>query len=160
MGDSVKYVRPAIDPAEVPAQSGSNYPDPLKPRVAGRAKRRLGDALGLVNFGVNLVTIAPGSQSSLRHWHARQDEFVYVLEGELTLVTEGGEQVLGPGMAAGFPAGVADGHMLVNRGAGPALYLEVGDRLPGDAVTYSDDDLAAVSRPAGWLFTRWNGEPW
>jgi uncharacterized cupin superfamily protein len=160
MGKPVKLVRPAIDPTEVPALSGSSYPEPLQPRVAGRAKRRLGDALGLANFGVNLVTIAPGSQSSLRHWHARQDEFVYVLEGELTLVTEAGEQVLGPGMAAGFPAGVADGHMLVNRGAVPAVYLEVGDRLPGDAVTYSDDDLAAVPRAVGWVFTRKDGRPY
>ena len=96
---------PAIDPRDVPAQRGSNYPEPFASRVSGRVRRRVGDALGLKSFGVNLTLIEPGGQSALRHWHTRQDEFIYVLEGELVLVTDGGEQVLTRGMAAGFPAG-------------------------------------------------------
>jgi len=151
---------PALDPAEVVATRGSSYPEPFRAAVAGRAKRALGDALGLANFGVNLVTVAPGDASSRRHWHRRQDEFVYVLEGELTLVTEGGEQVLGPGMAAGFPAAVADGHKLVNRGPRRAVYLEVGDRLPGDAVIYPDIDLAGAPGPDDFVFTHKDGTPY
>jgi uncharacterized cupin superfamily protein len=148
---------PILDPGQVSAVYGSNYPEPLKPRVAGRAKRRLGDALGLKNFGVNLTTIAPGAQSALRHWHARQDEFIYMVSGELVLVTDAGEHVLRPGMCAGFPAGHPDGHHLLNRSNRDAVYLEVGDRTPGDAVTYPDDDLAAQATAAGWKFTRKDG---
>jgi uncharacterized cupin superfamily protein len=148
--------KPALDPAEVPVQSGSNYPEPYRAAVAGRSRRRLGDALGLRNFGVNLTTLPPGAASALRHWHARQDEFVYVVEGELVLVTNAGEQRLGPGDCAGFPAGVADGHQLVNRGDRPATYLEVGDRTSGDVVSYSDVDLHAVAAQT-WRFTRKDG---
>ncbi|MBC7779971.1 MAG: cupin domain-containing protein [Proteobacteria bacterium] len=148
---------PAIDPRVVPAVRGSNYPEPYASRVAGRVKRRIGEALGLRNFGVNLVLLEPRSCSALRHWHTRQDEFIYVLEGELVLVSGAGEQVLGSGMAAGFPAGQTDGHHLMNRTDLPAVYLEVGDRLPGDAVVYPDDDLAAKSKSPAWTFTRKNG---
>jgi uncharacterized cupin superfamily protein len=151
---------PALDPAAVPAASGSNYPEPFRARVAGRIRKRLGEALGLRSFGVNLTTLKPSAQSALRHWHGRQDEFVYVLEGELTLVTDAGEQALSPGMCAGFPAGRADGHHLVNRGARDAVYLEIGDRAPGDAVVYPDDDLAAEATPPGWRFTRKDGAPY
>jgi uncharacterized cupin superfamily protein len=98
--------------------------------------------VGLRNFGVNLVRLPPGAPSTQRHWHTRQDKFVYVLEGEAVLITEGGEQVLTAGMAAGFPAGVADGHVLVNRSDRDAVYLEIGDRTPGDEVDYPDIDLA------------------
>ncbi|HSV28215.1 MAG TPA: cupin domain-containing protein, partial [Candidatus Omnitrophota bacterium] len=102
--------RPAIDPAvEAEAQTGTIYPDPFKAVVAGRTKRRLGPLLGLTDFGVNLTELAPGAASALRHWHHKEDEFVYVLEGEVTLVTDAGEQVLKAGQAAGFPKGVADG---------------------------------------------------
>ncbi|MBT6119195.1 MAG: cupin domain-containing protein [Rhodospirillaceae bacterium] len=132
---------PALDPATVSVQTGSSYPEPFAARCAARAKRALGDALGLRNFGVNLVELPPGTESSMRHWHDRQDEFVYVLSGELVLVTDAGEQTLGTGMAAGFPAGVGDGHQLVNRSDAPAVYLEVGDRLPGDGTVYSDIDM-------------------
>lgn len=132
---------PAFDPATAPERLGSNYPPPYCERVAGRAKRRLGDAAGLTQFGVNLVTLPPGCESSMRHWHAGEDEFVYVLEGELVLVTDSGEQRLTAGMAAGFPAGKQDGHQLANRGARPAKYLEVGTRLPADEVDYSDVDM-------------------
>ncbi len=150
---------PAIDPASVEPKAGSNYPEQFKPRVAGRSKRRLGDALGLKNFGVNLTTIKPGSASALRHWHAKQDEFIYIVSGELLLVTDAGEQLLTAGMCAGFPAGKADGHHLVNRSARDAVYLEVGDRTLGDAADYPDDDLVARAVEGGWEFTRKDGTP-
>lgn len=156
----VKPALPALDPQEVSPSTGSNYPAAFQRAVAGRVKRRLGDALGLHNFGVNLTTLAPGAGSALRHWHRTQDEFVYVLSGELTLVTEAGEQVLQPGMCAGFPAGKPDGHRLVNRGDSPATYLEVGDRSPGDQVGYPDDDLEARWIENGWRFFRKSGEPY
>jgi uncharacterized cupin superfamily protein len=155
-----KISLPALDPDKVAAASGTNYPDPLKPRVAGRIKKKLGDALGLKNFGVNLTTLKPGAQSALRHWHEKQDEFIYVVRGELVLVTDAGEQTLTSGMCAGFPAGRADGHHLVNRGTHDAVYLEVGDRTPGDAATYPDDDLAASATAHGWTFTRKDGTPY
>lgn len=151
---------PAIDPAEVPAATGSAYPEPFRSRVSGRRKQRLGNALGLKNFGVNLTTIPPGAVSALRHWHTHEDEFIYVLSGELTLVTDGGEQRLGPDMAAGFQAGRADGHCLVNRTGEDAVYLEVGDRRPEDAVTYPDDDIAGRATPQGRRFTRKDGTPY
>jgi uncharacterized cupin superfamily protein len=149
--------RPAIDPATVGAKAGSNYPDHLKPRVAGRSKQRLGDALGLKNFGVNLTTIKPGAASALRHWHTHEDEFIYMLSGELVLVTDAGEQLLTAGMAAGFPAGKADGHCLVNRANRDAVYLEVGDRAAGDVVTYPDDDLEARATAGGRKFFHKDG---
>ncbi len=133
---------PALNPRTVPVKKGGGHPKPFRAAIAAREKRALGDALGLNNFGVNLVRLPPGTPSTLRHWHSRQDEFVYVLEGELTLVTDAGEQVLTAGMAAGFPAGVADGHVLVNRSDRPALYLEVGDRSEADEVEYSGIDMA------------------
>ncbi len=138
---------PALDPAAVPERVGSSYPAPFASQVGGRRKRVLGDALGLRNFGVNLVELPPGALSALRHWHSRQDEFVYVLEGELTLVTDAGEQLLTAGMVAGFPAGAEDGHHLVNRSDRNALYLEVGDRSPCDDVVYSDVDLTLPFDP-------------
>lgn len=149
-----------IDPQTVPIRTSSNYPEPFRSRVAGRLKQRLGDAVGLKNFGVNLVTLEPGSCSALRHWHTRQDEFIYVLEGEITLVTDSGEQGLTPGMAAGFPAGEANGHQLVNKSDRVVKYLEVGDRTPNDAATYSDDDLLAQAGPDGWVFTHKDGSPY
>lgn len=150
---------PALDPATVTERKGSAYPAPFRERAAGHSKRALGDAAGLTNFGVNLVTLAPGAASSVRHWHARQDELVYVLEGEIPLVTDAAEQPLGPGMAAGFPAGRADGHHLVNRTKAAASYLEIGDRSPGDAVTYPDDDLEA-RQAASWRFAHKDGTPY
>jgi len=150
-------ILPALDPETVPARTSSAYPEPFKSLVDGRSKQPLGDALGLKNFGVNLVQLPPGACSSLRHWHARQDEFVYVLEGELTLVTNVGEQKLKAGMAAGFPSGKADGHHLVNHSNKVAVYLEVGDRLPGDQVSYPDVDLAAHSSPGKWAFVHKDG---
>lgn len=138
---------PALDPMTLETRRGSTYPDHLKPRVAGREKRLLGNALGLTNFGVNLVRLEPGAQSSLRHWHTQQDEFVWVIDGEAILITDGGEQKLSAGMCAGFPKGKPDGHHLVNRSDRDAWYLEVGDRSPGDRAFYSDEDLAAIAVP-------------
>ena len=151
---------PALDPATVAAVTGSGYPEPFKSRVSTRRKQRLGDALGLKNFGVNLTTVPPGAVSALRHWHSHEDEFIYVVSGELVLVTDGGEQRLSPGACAGFPAGRADGHCLVNRTDRDAVYLEVGDRRPEDAVTYPDDDIAGRATPQGRRFTRKNGTPY
>ncbi len=159
MDEKQRLKLPALDPAAVAPAHGSSYPGPLKGSVAGRSKRRLGDALGLKSFGVNLTTIKPGSGSALRHWHSKEDEFVYVVSGELVLVTDAGEQLLTPGMTAGFPAGNADGHKLVNRSGADAVYLEVGGRSPDDEVVYPDDDLAARSTANGRKFFRKDGTP-
>jgi len=152
---------PALDPQTVPARRGSSYPAPYQAEVADRAKRPLGDATGLTQFGVNLVELPPGCWSSQRHWHSHEDEFVYVLDGELTLVTDGGEQVLGPGMAAGFPAGRPDGHHLINRTDRPATYLEVGTRRDEvDEVDYPDIDMAVRVLGGEQTYVRKNGEPY
>lgn len=151
---------PALDPAGVPARAGSNYPAPFRDAVAKREKRALGDALGLTNYGVNLVWLPPGTASSQRHWHSRQDEFIYVLEGELTLVTNAGPQVLGPGMAAGFPKASGDGHHLINRTGRDAYYLEVGDRTPGDETDYSDIDMLVRHVDGKRRFVHKDGTPY
>ncbi|NUN63751.1 cupin domain-containing protein [Pseudanabaena biceps] len=149
-----------IDPDQVPSRTGSNYPDRFKPVVAGREKKRLGEAAGLKNFGVNLTTLSPKSQSALRHWHTKQDEFIYVLSGELTLITDEGETVLQAGQAAGFRAGEANGHCLYNHTEAIATYLEIGDRTPNDGATYPDDDLIAQATEQGWQFTHKDGTPY
>ena len=151
---------PAFDPETVEGKVGTGYPEPYHSSVGKRVKRALGDAAGLENFGVNLVRLEPGAWSSVRHWHTRRDEFVYVLEGELALITEGGEQILGPGMAAGFAAGAEDGHHLVNQSGAAAIYLEVGDRSAGDDVTYPDADLALTRGPESNVFTHNDGRPY
>lgn len=161
MADANGGVRLAILAIEVAAPARrSNYPEPFASRMAGRIKRRLGDVFGLRNFGVNLTRLAPGGISALRHSHSKQDEFVYVLEGTPTLVTDEGESELGPGWCAGFRAGGAS-HQLVNRTASDVVYLEVGDRTAGDQGTYPVDDLKAVLGPDGkWAFTRKDGTPY
>ncbi len=141
MTDGKQLQLPALDPATVALRTESDYPPQFQVSVAGLERRRLGDATGLKNFGVNLVRLPPGVASALRHWHTKQDEFVFLLQGELVLVTDAGEQVLTPGMAAGFPAGKPDGHHLVNRSDRDALYLEIGDRMPGDEGDYPDIDM-------------------
>jgi len=139
----------------------TNYPEPFAARMAGREKRPLGDLFGLSNFGVNLTRLAPGAVSALRHAHSKQDEFVYILEGHPTLVTNAGESPLEPGMCAGFKAGTGDAHHLVNRTTSDVLYLEVGDRTAGDEGSYPDDDIQAALGPDGkWRFTRKNGTPY
>lgn len=144
-----------------PRPRPSNYPPAvvalLDTKLAGREKRPLGDRFALVNFGVNLTRLAPGAISALRHAHSLQDEFIYVLEGTPTLVTDAGETRLEPGLCAGFPAGGGDAHQLVNRSEADVLYLEIGDRTPGDSATYPDDDLAARQVDGQWLFTRKDG---
>ena len=145
-----------VAPRRVP----SAYPEPFASRMAGREKRALGDAFGLVNFGVNLTRLAPGAVSALRHAHTTQDEFLYVLEGHPTLVTDAGAAELAPGMCAGFRAGSGDAHHLVNRSEAPVLYLEVGDRSSGDIVHYPDDDLQAVFEDGLWRFLHKDGRPY
>ncbi|BAZ19620.1 hypothetical protein NIES4073_04930 [Kalymmatonema gypsitolerans NIES-4073] len=150
-----------IDPEKVPTERRTNYPDEFKPIVAGRVRQRLGNFAGLKNFGVNLVKLEPGSSSALRHWHSHQDEFIYILEGELTLITDAGEEILKPGMAAGFPANEANGHHLVNRSLVVGVYLEVGDRTPGDEAIYPDHDLIAQSSADGkFRFIHKDGTPY
>lgn len=149
-----------LDITQIPCRTHSSYPSPFQTQVAGRSKQRLGDAAGLKNFGVNLVRLAPGSCSALRHWHNRQDEFIYVLEGELILETNAGSEYLRPGMAAGFPAGEADGHHVCNRSEQDAVYLEMGDRTPDDQVDYPDDDLVAQWVEGSWQFTHKDGTPY
>jgi uncharacterized cupin superfamily protein len=146
--------------AAAPRAKASNYPADFAARVAGRFKRPLGDLFALKNFGVNLTTLAPGAASALFHRHSRQDEFIFMLEGVLTLLTADGEQELTPGMCFGFPAG-GTAHHLVNRSATDATYLEIGDRSADDTVTYPQDDLKAVLGPERkWLFTRKDGTPY
>jgi uncharacterized cupin superfamily protein len=147
--------------AEAPLRARpTGYPADIAVKIAGRSKRPLGDLFGLVNFGVNLTTLAPGAASSLRHAHSRQDEFVYILQGTPTLVTNAGETLMQPGSCAGFSAGTGDAHTLVNRTATDVTYLEIGDRTKGDEVTYPDDDLAAVMGQDGkWIYTRRDGTP-
>ena len=132
---------PAVDPYTVKEVRGSGYPEPYRSRMGDRVKRRLGDACGLTKFGVNLVTLGPGGQSALRHWHTLEDEFVYLLSGEVVLVSDAGEQTLRAGMCAGYPAGSRDAHHFVNRSDAPATYLEIGNRIEGDNAFYPDDDL-------------------
>ncbi len=149
---------PAIDPETVEARTGTNYPDEFAGPVKDREKRALGDALRLGQFGVNLVRLKPGVMSSQRHWHSHEDEFVLVLVGELALVTDAGEQVLGPGMAAGFPAGSGDGHHLINRSGRDAVFLEVGARdEANDDVDYSDIDLIRRKKDAKRVYFHKDG---
>jgi len=132
----------AIDPSTLPARSTSGYPEPFRSRCLPREKRAVGDAFGLTKIGVNLTTLPPGKESSMRHWHTVEDEMIYVLEGEVILRTDEGEQRLGPGMCVGFRAGDPNGHQLINRGDKPARYLEISNRDPADGAHYTDVDLA------------------
>lgn len=150
----------AIDALDVPVRDKpSGYPEPFFSRMSGRRKRQLGDYFGLENFGINMTELAPGGESSIMHKHTRQDEFVFVLEGTPTLATEDGEQLLSPGMCIGFPAN-GIGHHLINRSTDRVLYLEIGDRSPGDEGHYPQDDLLAVMENGGWVFKHKNGQPY
>jgi uncharacterized cupin superfamily protein len=130
-----------FQPSEVDESNSSSMPEEFREGQRKRFNRRLGDYAGLKNFGVNLIRVEPGGQSSARHAHTKQDEFVYVLEGEFVLVTDGGRQTVGPGTCIGFPAGTGDGHHFLNETDRDAIFLVAGDRTPGDEVTYSDIDL-------------------
>jgi uncharacterized cupin superfamily protein len=148
----------AIRAADAPARAKpSNYPEPFASRMNGRDKRPLGDLFGLTNFGVNLTRLAPGGSSALRHAHAKQDEFVYILTGRPTLHTDEGKGLLAPGMCAGFRAGTGDAHRLVNETGEDVVYLEVGDRTPGDAVNYPDDDIRADFVDGKWRYAHKDG---
>jgi uncharacterized cupin superfamily protein len=150
---------PALDPVTVSPRSSSLYPEPFRSRVLPREKRALGNALGLTKIGVNLTTLAPGKESSMRHFHTHEDELVFVLEGEVVLRTDEAEQTLVAGMCAGFPAGSRNGHQLVNRSDTPAHYLEISNRDPEDSAEYPDDDLAYRKAADGTaVFTRKDGE--
>jgi uncharacterized cupin superfamily protein len=132
---------PKIDISSVPVRIGTGYPDPFNAACVGRTRKRLGDVGGLCDFGVNLMTLPAGKWSSQRHWHSHEDEFVYVLEGELTLVEDEGETILRAGDCAAFPKGTGNGHHLQNRTSITAVYLEVGSRSQDDLTTCSDIDL-------------------
>jgi uncharacterized cupin superfamily protein len=153
--------RPAIRAADAPLRAkASNYPEPFASRMRGRDKRPLGELFGLASFGVNLTRLAPGAQSALRHAHTQQDEFVYILEGRPTLITDAGRNTLAPGMCAGFKGGTGDAHHLVNETAEDVVYLDIGDRLPGDGAAYPDDDVEARSFEGGWRYTHKDGTPY
>jgi uncharacterized cupin superfamily protein len=149
--------KPALDPQSLEPRTGSGYPEPFRSRVLPREKRQLGDALGLRTIGINHTTLPPGKESSMRHWHTHEEEFIYVLSGEVVLRTDAGEQVLGAGMCAGFPLGARDGHQLINRGAVPAVYLEVSNRDENDRACYPDVDLQYNGANAEVKFTRKDG---
>ena len=152
----------AINAGEAPLRAKSSvYPPMLAARVKGREKRPLGDLFGLTNFGVNLTRLPPGAASSLRHAHAKQDEFVYILQGSPTLHTNEGRLELSPGMCAGFRAGTGNAHSLVNETLEDVVYLEIGDRTDGDdEVGYPDDDLCARFVGGTWVFSRKDGAPY
>jgi uncharacterized cupin superfamily protein len=154
--------QPALDPGTLVPESHTGYPPAYAARVLPRPVRALGDALGLTHIGVNLATLLPGKESSMRHWHTHEDEFVYVLEGEVVLRTDAGEQVLTAGMCAGFAAGRPDGHQLINRSLQPARYLALSNRAAADVCYYSDPEVDLVFSPphARGAFTRRDGTPW
>ena len=151
----------AIRATDAPARAKpSTYPEPFAKLMAGREKRPLGDLFGLTNFGVNLTRLVPGGSSALRHAHLKQDEFVYVLEGRPTLQTDDGAVALAPGMCAGFKAGTGNAHRLINETSEDVVYLEVGDRAPGDAVSYPDDDIRADFVDGKWRYAHKDGTPY
>jgi uncharacterized cupin superfamily protein len=151
---------PKIDIAELPIDARSTYPAPFTHVVAGRSRKRLGVAAGLDQFGVNLTTLKPGAASALRHWHHKEDELVYVLEGELMLIEDGGETLLKPGDAAGFKASVENGHHLVNKSSRDAVYLEIGTRSKIERADYPDVDLVVIRDETGGRYTHKDGKPY
>jgi uncharacterized cupin superfamily protein len=152
---------PIIDDAnELPGRRTTIYPKPFDEGFSGRVKRAMTDALGLAQFGLNLTTLEPGAQSSHRHWHAKEDECIFMLSGELVLITDEGEHTLKAGAAAGFPAGHTNGHHLVNRSGKPASYLEIGTRSPDEVATYSDVDLIGQKSEGKFKFFRKDGTPY
>lgn len=151
---------PKIDIASLPLDTRTGYPKPFDQVVVGRARKRVGNAAGLDQFGVNLTTLKPGAASAQRHWHEKEDEFVYVLEGEVVLIEDGGECALKAGDAAGFKANSRNGHHLVNRSRRDAVYLEVGTRSKHERVEYPDVDLMVIRDDQGFRYTHKNGEPY
>jgi len=151
---------PKIDIAGLRVYDGTDYPEPFRKVVAGRARKRLGAAAGLDQFGVNLTTLRPGAASALRHWHEREDELVYILDGEVVLIENDGETVLKAGDAAGFKANVRNGHHLVNKSGRDAVFLEIGTRAKQERAEYPDVDLLAVSDEKGERYTHKDGSPY
>ena len=151
---------PKIDIAKAVVRSKGVYPHPHRAVTDGREKAALGNVAGLTQFGVNLTRLKPGAASALRHWHEQEDEFVYVIEGELVLVEDNGELPLKPGDCAGFKAGASNGHQLVNKSQRDALYLEVGTRAKTEHVTYPDHDLVLKRDESGRKYFHRNGEPY
>ena len=151
---------PKIDIDRLPVDGLSTYPEPFNRVVAGRSRKRLGVAAGLDQFGVNLTTLKPGAASALRHWHEREDELVFVLEGELTLIEDAGETPLRAGEAAGFKANVANGHHLVNKSNRDAVYLEIGTRSKHERAEYPDVDLVVVRDETGGHYMHKDGKPY
>jgi len=149
--------KPALDPLSLEPRTTTGYPEPYRSRVLPREKRALGDPLGLKTIGINHAVLAPGKESSMRHWHTHEEEFIYVLSGEVVLVTDAGEQLLKAGTCAGFPLGTQDGHQLVNRSSQPAVYLEISNRDPKDRAYYSDVDMVFHGVSANPMFTRRDG---
>lgn len=149
-----------MNPGDLKVYSRSGYPEPFRSRVLPREKRALGDAAGLTKIGINHTTLGPGAESSMRHWHTHEDELVYVLTGELVLVTDAGEQLLKAGQCAGFPAGHPNGHQLVNRSEEPAVYLEISNRDPNDAALYPDVDLRWNAPEARRKYSHKDGRPY
>jgi len=151
----------AIDPMTLTSRKGSAYPAPFAADCMDREKRALGDAFGLTQFGVNLTRLMPGTASSQRHWHSHEDELIYILEGEVVLITDEGEQVMTPGMCAGFKSGVANGHHLVNRSDRDAVYIEVGTRSPVGGADYPDIDMKVRRGDDGkWRYLHKDGTPY
>jgi uncharacterized cupin superfamily protein len=153
-----QQVMPKIDIVKLALDPSTNYPDPFHRVVEGRARKRLGNAAGLDQFGVNLTTLKPGAASALRHWHEKEDEFVYILEGEVVLVENDGETVLKPGDAAGFKANDGIGHQLVNKSNRDVVYLEIGTRSKYEKVDYPDVDMMVVRDDNGMRYTHKNGK--
>jgi uncharacterized cupin superfamily protein len=149
---------PKVDIALVPVKSGTFYPAEFQAECRGRYKQALGDAVGLTQFGVNITRVSPGFASALRHYHEQEDEFIYMLEGELVLIENDGETVLKPGDAAGFKAGSGNAHRLVNRSKSDAVYVEVGTRAPAERVHYPDDDLFMERDEKGRRYLHKSGE--
>jgi uncharacterized cupin superfamily protein len=151
---------PKVDIAKVPVKSGTFYPAEFQAECRGRHKQALGDVVGLTQFGVNITRISPGAASALRHWHEHEDEFIYVLEGELVLAENGGEIVLKAGDAAGFKAGSGNAHRMINRGTRDAVYFEVGTRSKSERVHYPDVDLVMERDEKGRRYLHRSGEPY
>jgi uncharacterized cupin superfamily protein len=151
---------PKVEIGKLPWESSTGYPDPYRTAVLGRSRRRLGNAVGLDQFGVNLTRLEPRSQSSQRHWHEAEDEFVYVLQGELVLCENDGETVLKAGDAAGWKAGVDNAHCLINRSSQDALYLEIGTRAKSERASYPDIDLRFERKEGGNFYLHKSGEPY
>jgi uncharacterized cupin superfamily protein len=149
----------AIKAADAPKREGSRYPAPHNELCMNRTKHILGDVFGLNQFGVNLAILEPGAWSSQRHAHEKEDEFIFVLEGEITLSDDDGDHILTPGMCAGFKAGTGNGHCLKNLTNSPAKYLEIGSRIPNEKVVYNDIDMMTENSSGKWVYTRKDGSP-